>query len=133
MKNLLSALAVLIVVVGCTSKTTPDFKGKEYQLLQAQNNAVITLGFAEDEPRYFGKIVNNYFGAYEVKGDEIKFAPAASTMMMGPEAEMEAEQNFLQILPRIVKYRFSGTTLVLTTNNGQELAFKYLGETKASK
>lgn len=130
MKKLALALLAILVVAGCTSKPEQSFKGKEYQMLQAQNNAVITLGFSADEPRYFGKVVNNYFGSYEVKGDQIKFGPAGATMMMGPEKEMEAEHNYLQILPRIVSFHFVDSNLVLVTNNGQEIAFKELGSVK---
>ena len=75
-------------------------------------------------------MVNNYFGSYELDGSKIKFGPAASTMMMGPEKEMEAEQNYLQILPRVVSWHMSGSNLVLVTNNGQEIGFKYLGDVK---
>ena len=46
MKKLALALLAILVVAGCTSKPEQSFKGKEYQMLQAQNNAVITLGFS---------------------------------------------------------------------------------------
>ena len=111
-----------MVVSGCSGQ--PAFKGKSYQLLEAQNNAKVILEFAQDENRYFGSIVNRYFGTYELDGNKIKFGPAGVTMMMGPEDQMEAEQNYLQILPRIVSYKMSGSNLVLVTNNGQELGFK---------
>ena len=62
--------------------------------------------------------------------DQIKFGPAGATMMMGPEKEMEAEHNYLQILPRIVSFHFVDSNLVLVTNNGQEIAFKELGPVK---
>lgn len=131
MKKSLLALAAFVMLVSCSSKPEQSFKGKEYQLLQAQNNAVVTLGFAAEEPRFFGKIVNNYFGEYKLNGNKIKFNPAGSTMMMGPEPEMEAEQNFLGILPHIVSWHFVNQTLVLTTDNGQELAFKPVGNVEA--
>lgn len=126
MKKLALALAAFILIAGCSSKQE-SFKGKEYQLLQPQNGAEVTLGFDAKDPRFFGKVVNNFFGNYQVDGKKIKFGPAGSTMMMGPEPAMEAEQNFLQILPRIVSYRFVDSTLILVTNNGQELAFKEIG------
>lgn len=133
MKKYFAACLMLLAVAACSSKPEQSFKGKEYQLLQAQNDAVITLAFDDQELRYFGKIVNNYFGSYELDGKKIKFGPAASTMMMGPEDLMEAEQNFLQILPKIVSYHFVDDNLVLVTDNGQELAFKYLGEVEPQK
>lgn len=122
MKKLLAFLGLVLLVSGCGKEAA--FKGKSYQLLGAQNNSRVILEFAEDENRYFGSVINRYFGSYELDGDKIKFGPAGVTMMMGPEDQMEAEQNYLQILPRIVSYKMVGSNLVLVTNNGQELGFK---------
>ena len=122
MKKLLALFSLVLLVSGCYGK--PAFKGKSYQLLEAQNNAKVILEFAQDENRYFGSVVNRYFGTYELDGDKIKFGPAGVTMMMGPEDQMEAEYNYLQILPRIVSYKMVGSNLILVTDNGQELDFK---------
>lgn len=117
-------MAALFMMFGCSSSEPTSFKGKEYQMINAQNNAEIKLGFDTKEDRYFGKIVNNFFGGYELKGDKISFGPAGATMMMGPPDMMEVEMNFLQIMPKIVSYHFVDKTLVFVTDNGQELAFK---------
>lgn len=130
MKKFAWVLLVLLSLGACSSESEQSFKGKEYKLLQAQNGANITIGFAPQENRYFGKVVNNYFGAYELDGDKIKFGPAGSTMMMGPQSEMEAEANFLQILPRITSWHFVNKNLVLVTDNGQELGFEEIGVVK---
>ncbi|MBQ8661924.1 MAG: META domain-containing protein [Alphaproteobacteria bacterium] len=122
MKKLLSVFALVLLMCGCSEKA--GFIGKNYQLQNAQNGVKVTLAFAADEPRYFGAVVNRYFGTYELNGSKIKFGPAGVTMMMGPEKEMEAEQNFLGILPHIVSYKMVGSSLVLITDNGQELGFK---------
>lgn len=122
MKKLLSVCALLLMMCGCSKEA--GFAGKAYQLQNAQNNVKVILEFAKDEPRYYGAVVNRYFGNYELNGSKIKFGPAGVTMMMGPEAEMEAEQNFLGILPHIVSYKMVGSNLVLITDNGQELGFK---------
>lgn len=127
MRKFTFLMAALLALAGC-SKPAPDFKGKQYTMINPQNGVEITLGFDKVEPRYFGKVVNNYFGSYEINDQKIKFGPAASTMMMGPENEMEAERNYLQILPRVVSWRLSDSTLVLVTDNGQEIGFKYIGE-----
>ncbi len=128
MKKVL-AMFLLFGLWACSSQPEYSFKGKEYKLLQAQNDALITLGFAPEENRYFGKIVNNYFGTYEQDGEKITFPPAASTMMMGPQDMMEAEANFLQILPRIKSWKVEDNTLVLITDNGQELGFEEIEKT----
>lgn len=123
MNKVLSILAALLLVVSCSS-SEPSFKGKEYQMIQAQNGADIMLGFDMNEDRFFGKVVNNFFGGYKLDGEKISFGPAGATMMMGPADLMEAEMNFLQILPKVVSYHFVDKTLVLVTDNGQEIAFK---------
>ncbi len=128
MKKVL-AMFLLFGLWACSLQPEYSFKGKEYKLLQAQNDALITLGFAPEENRYFGKIVNNYFGTYEQDGEKITFSPAASTMMMGPQDMMEAEANFLQILPRIKSWKVEDNTLVLITDNGQELGFEEIEKT----
>lgn len=130
MKKILAALAVVMSIAACSSQPEQSFKGKDYEMLQAQNGVQVILSFAQDENRFYGRVVNNYFGNYEASNGKIKFGDVASTMMMGPADEMEAEHNFLQILPKITAYRFSSDNLVLITDNGQELAFK---ETKAEE
>lgn len=122
MKKLLSVFALLLLICGCSRE--PGFAGKTYQLQNAQNNVKVILAFAKDEPRYYGAVVNRYFGTYELNGSKIKFGPAGVTMMMGPEAEMEAERNFLGILPHVTDFKMAGSNLVLITDNGQELGFK---------
>ncbi len=122
MKKLLALLGFMLVVSGCSGQ--PAFKGKSYQLLEAQNNAKVILEFAQDENRYFGSVVNRYFGTYELDGDKIKFGPAGVTMMMGPKDQMEAEYKYLQNLPQVESYKMDASNLVLITDKGQELNFK---------
>lgn len=122
MKKVFSVFVLLLIMCGCSEN--PGFAGKTYQLQNAQNNVKVILEFAKDESRYYGAVVNRYFGNYELSGSKIKFGPAGVTMMMGPEAEMEAEQNFLGILPHVAGFKMVGSNLVLITDNGQELGFK---------
>lgn len=126
MKKLLGIAVVLLMIVSC-SKKEPELNGREYQLINAMNNAEITLSFDQDGNRYFGNAVNRYFGTYKLDGNKISFGPAGSTMMMGSEPLMEAETNYLQILPKVQSYHFDGDNLILVTDNNQELGFKYLG------
>lgn len=117
-------LAVGLALLAAACSREPAFVGKAYQMMEAQNNAEIILEFAKDEPRFYGSVVNRYFGNYETDGSKIKFGAAGSTMMMGPEELMEAEYNYLQILPRVESYKMEGSNLVLITGNGQEIGFK---------
>lgn len=128
MKNIFKLFTILLFAVSCSSQPEPSFKGKNYQLLQPQNDVNVTLGFDKEQNKFYGKVVNNFFGSYKIDGQKINFGPVGSTMMMGTPDEMEAEMNFLQILPKIESYAFSGTSLILKTNNGQELGFREIGD-----
>lgn len=126
MKKFLSIALTFLFVVSCSSKES--FQGKEYKLINSMNNAEITLAFDAQGDRFFGGAVNRYFGTYKLDGSKITFGPTGSTMMMGPEPLMEAESNYLQILPKITSFHFKGDKLILVTNNNQELAFEYVGQ-----
>ncbi len=122
MKKLLSLMTILFALSACGANKA-DLKGNSYQLQNEENKGVIILAFDKEEMRYYGVVVNRYFGSYEVDGHKIKFGPAGATMMMGPQAEMETEQKFLQTLPQISEYKLDGDDLTLITKDGQELKF----------
>ena len=117
-------LAFILFLAACGSEQTPTFKIGSYKLTDALNNVPTTINFFEDG-RFSGKVVNNMMGSYTLGDDNsITFSPIATTMMMGPDAAMEAEQNFLQILPKVKAYKMQGNYLVLITDNGGELVFE---------
>lgn len=122
MKKFLSLMGIIAALCSCSAEEA-SLKGNSYQLQDAENNAVVVLAFAEEEPRYYGVVVNRYFGTYETDGNKIKFGPAGSTMMMGPQGEMEVEQKFLQTLPEVAEYKLEGENLTLTTQDGRKLNF----------
>lgn len=126
MRKIFAVLNLLMLLGACSAGTEENagFIGKNYQMQNAWNNAVITLGFAADEPRFYGEVVNNYFGFYKVRGDKLSLGETGVTMMMGPREEMEAESKYLQILPQISSYRIDGTDLILLTSGGKEYRFK---------
>lgn len=123
MKKLLSLMFALVLTVACSS-SEDSFKGKEYKMQDAANNAEITLGFDAKESRFFGKVVNNYFGQYEVDANSIKFGPAGATMMAGPENLMKAESQYLMTLPTVNSFVLEGKKLTLKTADGKELVFE---------
>ena len=82
------------------------------------------MGFAKDENRYYGKAVNNYFGTYKVKGAEISFSQAGSTMMAAPEDMMRAEAAYFQFLPQVQVFKLEGKLLTLTAENGETRVFE---------
>ncbi len=118
------ALALLLFLAACGADDSQKLKPGSYKLTDSLNNVPTVVTFAEDG-RFNGKVVNNMMGSYTLGDDNtITFSPIATTMMMGPQEAMEAEQNFLQILPRIKSYKMQGKYLVLVTDNGGELVFE---------
>jgi heat shock protein HslJ len=99
-------------------------KGKSYET-KHENGTTITLKFDKDESKVFGKIVNNYFGPYEIKGKEISFGPLASTMMMGLPVAMEAERDYMSFLNDGKKtYELKGKTLTISNETGTSYTFE---------
>ena len=119
MKKLLS-LCTVLALVACAGKAT-SLNG-EYKMLNAPENAEITIGFEGD--RYFGAAaVNRYFGSFEKEGNQIKFGPSGATMMAGPENLMKAEHQYLQDLAKVKTYTIEGNTLTLK-GEGVSLSFE---------
>lgn len=128
MSKLLSLILGVLMFTACTAKTSDSFVGKEYKLVNAPNNAEITLGFDGKENRFFGKAaINNYFGSYTLDGNNVTFGPAGSTMMAGPEELMKAESAYLQFLPEVKTYKLEGKKLTLTNGKNEELIFAETG------
>ncbi len=116
--------ALFLFLAACSGEEYPALKLGSYKLTDSLNNTPTTLTFAEGG-KVNGKVVNYLMGNYTT-GDNgsITFGPMATTMMMGPQEEMEAERNFLQILPKVKSYKMQGNYLVLVTDNGGELVFE---------
>lgn len=125
MKKILSVMAALLITA-CAAKEN-SFKGKEYKMNDAANKAEITLAFDAKENRFFGKVINNYFGKYELDGNNIKFGPAGATMMAGPENLMKAESQYLMTLPKVNSFVLEDKSLTLKTTDGQSLVFEEVG------
>ena len=113
------AFILLLFLSAC--KPEPTLKGQEFVLRQPDME--ITLSFDAHENRYFGKAVNNYFGTYQMNGNTISFGPTASTMMMGPEEDMEIESRYFDNLSQVQNYTLTPDTLTLTSGDGKVLVF----------
>lgn len=118
------------MLTACGEEQQTTFKGFEYKMLNAPNNAEATLAFDPVENRFFGKVVNRYFGTYNIDGNNIKFGPAASTMMMGAPEQMEAEYELLKAFPEIKSFEFAGSKLIFTLEDGSKMEFTKVGEVK---
>lgn len=127
MKKIILCAVALLMVAGCFKKDNDSFMGQKYMAMGA-NETAITLAFSPDEPRVFGKVVNNYNGSYTVDGTSIKFGPMATTMMMGPQEAMEDEQSFHQFMSKVNGFKFDQKNLILSTEDGQTMIFEYQGE-----
>ncbi len=134
MRRILAALLVVCgiaalaaVAVGCGSGGgTPDLDGTSWRLTgwsvssQDPNDFTITAEFKDGTVA--GKAaVNNYNGAYTVGPDDAFAAgPLASTKMAGPDADMQAEATYLQLLQAAESVKLEDQTLTLYDAGGNE-------------
>lgn len=126
MKKFLGVMGMAMVMAACTAQGD-SFRGKDYKMQNAMNDAEITLGFSAKNDRFFGSVVNRYFGTYKVEGNNIEFSPAGTTLMMGPEPLMEAEQAYLSSLPQIKTFALEDKKLILKAADGKEYVFDETG------
>lgn len=126
----LSAIAGMLLLAAACSAQHDSIKGKDYKMQNAMNDAEITIGFSAKNDRFFGAVVNRYFGTYKIDGSNIELSPAGSTMMMGPQPLMEAEQSYLATLPKIKTFSLDGEKLILKTADGKEFVFDEIGKTE---
>lgn len=96
MNSFFCTMFAFLSLAGCS--VANNIKGNTYVLVEPKYTPEITLGFDKTANRYYGKIVNNYFGFYKLNGSTINFEGPASTMMMGPEEDMKAESVYLKAL-----------------------------------
>ena len=61
---------------------------------------------------------NNYQAGYSVDGDQLDMEPAATTRISCPEAVMEAETRFLQLMETAQSYQVLGQTLTISSEDG---------------
>jgi heat shock protein HslJ len=52
-------------------------------------------------------------GTFALAADELRFGPLATTLMAGPEDEMQREREFLDALARVTGYVLDGRSLTL--------------------
>ena len=123
MKKIFLALSFLLAA--CNSPE--NFKVGTYKMVNSPNDVPITMSFSKDN-NLNAKVVNIIMGQYEIKDSSITIIPGGTTMMMGPEKEMEAEQIFMQMLLAVKSYKMRGTQLELITEDGKSLMFNFVKE-----
>ncbi len=116
-------LMAVMGILGACSQEPATITESDYLLSNTPENITITLGFKPAENRFYGKVVNNYFGRYTVDGDKITFQGIGSTMMMGPKEAMDAEQAYFKALQTVSSFRKEDNRLILETTDGEKLLF----------
>ncbi len=111
-----------IVLLGACGEKNANLRGNAYQY--TLNNVPIIIAFDKNENRYFGKVVNNYFGTYTQNGGELTLHLGGSTMMIGPANEMAVEQTWLETLPTVTKVTQTKTGIILTLKDGTKINLK---------
>jgi heat shock protein HslJ len=66
---------------------------------------------------------NRYSGGYTLAGDSLKFSPAVSTKMSCGESD-QVEQGYLAMLPLVVSFTATDTSLVLSGPGGALARFR---------
>lgn len=129
MKKILIAVLMCLSVLGCKEekiqKNAQSIKGVEYVLTGTPENATITLTFSDTDNRFFGQVLNRYFGTYDMKEDgNLTLSGAASTMMAGPRDLMQLEQEYFIDLSKVIGYEANKYILTLHLSNGKTLVYK---------
>jgi heat shock protein HslJ len=87
------------------------------------DQAEITAEFS-DEQMSGQAPVNRYMAAYEVQGEAIEFGTIAATLMAGPEAQMELETEFFELLESVDSYTLAEDALILRAEDAEVLEFE---------
>ena len=114
-------LAVSFLLMACNS--SESFKTGTYKMVNSPNETPIIISF-NDDGTINAKVVNIIMGSYKVENNNLIIMPGGSTMMMGPQKEMEAEQYFLQVLPDVQSYKIIDNHLELFTSDNKQLIFE---------
>lgn len=121
MNKILSYILILISLISCSKENR--LNGKKY-IKKTETEIIITLEFAQNENKINGKVVNNYFGNFEINGNNIKFDSIGSTMMLGMPKDMEIEQQFFSFMNDVTNYYIDNNQLILLDKNGKKFIFE---------
>lgn len=119
-------MAGVLALAACGDNTPNPEMLKGANFIAAGTGTDITLSFDANEMRVNGQVVNLYNGSYEVNGDQIKFSPFASTMMMGPMDAMQTEQDYFQFMATVESYDLTDGRLTLKNADGKEIVFQQI-------
>lgn len=120
------ALLLALAACGDSAPNADALRGANF--VSNQPAATITLSFDANEMMANGRVVNLYHGTYSVDGNNIKFGPMGSTMMMGPADAMQEEQEYFKFLDTVETYDLSDGHLILRDASGTEMVFDQVDE-----
>ena len=102
-KLIFSSVLLSLFLLGCKAGNMEEMLNKkEYKLA---SNPKITIGFVNGS--VFGSSgVNRYIGSYTIKDGSITFSNLGSTMMMGPQEDMDNETKYLAGLKESLAVKF---------------------------
>ncbi|MGX6590613.1 META domain-containing protein [Cetobacterium ceti] len=122
-------MVIFLILIGCTMgniKGKDNFKqvvGKEYYLELNDKVSDININFEGNRVYGFGGI-NRYFGEYELgKDEQIVIKNIGRTRMGGDLLVMKEENNYIDNLENIEKYKIKNQNLFLETKNKKILKF----------
>lgn len=121
MKKLLSLITLPLFLSACQENQV-QLNGHAYKY--ELNGTPVLIAFDKNDNRYFGKVVNNYFGSYSQKDGNFTFYLAGSTMMMGPDKDMDSERQWFQLLNQVTAVEKTQTDLILKLEDGKTILLK---------
>jgi putative lipoprotein len=101
-----------LVAIG--EQPAPMGAGDRPITLRLESSGTRAVGFAG---------CNRYSGPFTLAGDSLRFGPAISTKMSCGDAD-QVEQGFLAMLPLVVSYEATDTSLVLNGPGGPLARFR---------
>ncbi len=131
---LTAALLVPLMLVGCSNSANTgkggDFENIDWKLTNylaagdslesVPSSFIISAKFQDG--RLSGRALNSYSGSYEAKGDgALTIGQVNSTLMAGPQDQMDAEKFYFDALQKTASYTSDGSTLKLFDADGNEL------------
>ena len=106
--------------------TVDDLLGKEFALTNMYEGKEVTIAFSATNMLGGKAVINLYFGGFTLEGDKIKLSDdMGSTKMAGPEEDMNAEMEYLQILNGADTIALDGDVLTITTASGTNLIYTF--------
>ena len=123
---LLATALLGAALAACGGESGPSLEGTAWKLTgwsissQDPNDFTITADFKDG--RIGGTSAVNQYGGPYTAGDDGAFSVGelVSTMMAGPEADMQAETSYMTLLAAAKKYEIDGGTLTLFDGDGNE-------------